>query len=288
MKLYDEHVRKFDEKPKNDVGMKQKSRGDFKTLEHMLMRKRAFSYIRFSDGEIDIIRNRKVHIGKDLVQWDENILLHDYPIFDYKDFDPAKNQDIRSLLIESAKYYKNNFFKGIPTKHNNAVNDRNLMINFNNNKLDNLTFADLLINQNFLKFRKYFLPLFLEFSNVYYVGNFRANPKHISLKWAHIPVQDNFFLDFKNQLKSVVNEIEKTPPGSLILLSASSLSNIVALEIFPKRSDLTLIDIGTSIHDLVGLGSGIREYHKLLLSNTPLNFYRKLRYIFSEYYRLSW
>jgi hypothetical protein len=208
-------VRKFGEKQQNDVGMKQNPRLDFKTLEQMLMKKSAFSYIRFSDGEMDIIRNRKVHIGKDLVQWDENILYHDYPIFDYKDFDPAKNQDIRSLLIESAKHYKDNFFKGIPTKHNNAVNDRNLMIDFNNNSLNNLTFADLLINQNFLKFRKHILPIFLEFSNVYYVGNFRANPKNISSNWEHIPVQDNFFLDFKSELSSIVSKIEKTPSGQL-------------------------------------------------------------------------
>lgn len=268
--------------------MKQDPQTDLRTIKQLLIKKIPFSFIRFSDGEMDIIRNRRVHIGKDLVQWDENILHHDYPNFDYKDFDPLKNQKIRSMLIDSAKFYQSNFLKGIPSKHNNALTDRDMMIDFNNDRKGNLTFADLLINQNFLKFRKYILPLFNDFLNVFYIGNFRARPKIFSSTWGHIPVQDNFFLNFDNELNSISRQIEETPKGSLILLSASSLSNILALETFPKRPDLTMIDIGTSIHDLVGLGSGIREYHKLILSNSPKNFYIKLRYKLSGYYRLTW
>jgi hypothetical protein len=273
---------------KDEFAMKQEPKSDFATLKQLLVQKSPFTFIRFSDGELDIIKNRKVHIGKEVVRWDENVLIHDYPIYDYKDFDPIKNKNIRALLIASASYHGRNFFKGIPAQHNNAIDDRNLMISLNQNSLNNLTFADLLINQNFLLFRNTFLNLFLKFSNVYYVGNFRANPKQFSDKIEHISVQDNFFLNFQNEMDSIINQVKDTPPNSLILLSASSLSNVVALKLSPIRPDLTMIDIGTSMHDLVGLGSGIREYHKLLLNNKPMNFYRKYRYKLSGYYRMRW
>jgi len=268
--------------------MQQDPKLDFATLKQLLFQKSPFSFIRFSDGELDIIKNRKVHIGKEIVIWDENVLVHDYPVYDYKDFDPIKDKDIRTLLIASASHNERNFFKGIPATHNNAIDDRNLMISLNYNELHNLTFADLLINQNFLLFRKTFMSLFLRFSNVYYVGNFRADPKKFSDSWEHIPVQDNFFLNFQSEMDFIINQIKETPLNSLILLSASSLSNIIALKLKPLRPDLTMIDIGTSMHDLVGLGSGIREYHKLLLSNKPLHFYHKQRYKLSEYYRMQW
>jgi hypothetical protein len=281
-------MKEWTNEAKDQFAMKQDPKLDFAIFKQLLVQKSPFTFIRFSDGELDVIKNRKVHIGKEVVRWDENVLIHDYPVYDYKDFDPIKNQDIRTLLIASASHVGRNFFKGIPAKHNNAVDDRNLMISLNQNSLNSLTFADLLINQNFLLFRKTFLNLFLKFSNVYYVGNFRANPKQFSDKLEHISVQDNFFLNFQSEMDSIFNQVKETPPNSLILLSASSLSNIIALKLNSIRPDLTMIDIGTSMHDLVGLGSGIREYHKLLLSNKPTDFYRKHRYKLSGYYRMHW
>jgi hypothetical protein len=272
----------------NPFEMKQDPKIDFSNLSQILRNKKPFTFIRFSDGEMDIIKNRKVHIGKNIVQWNENIVFHDYPIFDYKDFDPAKNQEIRSALLVSAQHYGENFFKGLPAKHNNAVMDRDLMIEYNGSRLNNLTFADLLINQNFLQFRKVFLPLFLNFSNIHYVGNFRATPKMFSPQCSIIPVQDNFFKNYQVELSRLITDIERTPSHSLILLSASSLSNILGYKLHSSRPDLTVLDVGTSMHDLVGLGNGNREYHNLLFNWSLKKVYRKQRYKLSKHYKLVW
>jgi len=85
-----------------------------------------------------------------------------------------------------------------------------------------------------------------------------------------------------------LKEIVKAPTGSLILASASSLTNIVGHQLHISRPDLTFIDIGTSMHDLVGMQSGIREYHILLTRGTLRNMLRKIRFVSSRSFKLKW
>jgi hypothetical protein len=78
------------------------------------------------------------------------------------------------------------------------------------------------------------------------------------------------------------------PKNSLILSSASSLSNIVGYKLNSMRKDLTFFDIGTALHDLVGLNSFIREYQMVLLPNNPKNIYRKIRLRLQKNNKLKW
>jgi hypothetical protein len=268
--------------------IKQKSNLDFEALLNKISLKSPFSFIRFSDGELEIIRNRKLIIKSGEVIWSKGVNKHSYPAFDFKTFDPEVNFDLRSHLIESAKYSANSFIKGIPTTHNNALEDRDFMIELNGGSKFNLTFADLFLNQNFLKFRNRIIPKLLMYSNVFYVGNFRANPSSFSDSWIHVKVPDDVFLDYENKRKKINEILVNVPPNSLILLSASSLSNILAHQLVLSRNDLTILDVGTSLHDLVGLQSGIRDYHLLLSGNDYKSLLKKLRYKSRKGYRLKW
>jgi len=266
----------------------QIARRDFELIKCLLENRNPFTFVRFSDGEMEIVRNERLFIGRGHISWSKGEVSYSYPDFDYKDFSPERDQKLREDLVASARYSSNFYFKGVPTSHNNALEDRKLMTEFNGGSYYNLTFADLLINENFLKFRKHLIPIFLSYTSVYYFGNYRANPGLVSKNWKLVPLQDNFFLDYERVLEASLTELSGLPTNSLILSSASSLTNILGNQLHERRPDLTFLDIGTSMHDLVGMESGIREYHILLARNTPRNLVRKIRFVMNRSFRLKW
>jgi hypothetical protein len=266
----------------------QSPKRDFNLLFNKIKNKSPFTFVRFSDGEMEIIRNKELIIKEGEIIWSKGRIIHSYPRYDFKNFNPITNFDLRNDLLEAAKFESENYIKGVPTNHNNALIDRDLMVKLNQDSCSNLTFSDLFLNQNFLKFRRKVLPELLKFSDVYYVGNFRADPTKLLESWNHVQVPDDVFLDYQSNKKQIFEALINVPAYSLILFSASSLSNILAHQIFLRRRDLMILDIGTSIHDLIGLQSGIREYHLLLEKNNFKSIIKKLRYRMNKSYKLKW
>lgn len=266
----------------------QNSSKDFSAIFNLVKNQIPFTFVRFSDGEMEIIRNEKFFIGDRKINWRKGSYDHNYPNFDKKEFIPERDFKFRNDLLVSAYYKSFNYIKGIPASHNNALEDRDLMIKFNGDSVENLTFSDLLINHNFLKFRKKIFPLFLSYSNVFLLGNHRAKPELINMKWKLIPLQDNFFTEYDKTLDKSFSELIEIPSNSLVLSSASSLSNIIGEKLNKFRQDITFIDIGTSLHDLVGMEFGIREYQMVLLPNSAKNILIKLRLKTQKNYRLKW
>lgn len=268
--------------------MQQRASHDFNVLSELLGSRKPFTFVRFSDGELEVIRNNRLFIGEGRILWSKGEVEFRYPEFDRKDFLPERDVKFREDLLASAKYSERNFFKGIPTSHNQALVDRNLLVALNGESLDNLTFADLFINQNFLKFRKIIIPLLLKFTHVFYFGNFRSKPNLIHENWKLIPLRDNFFENYEQILNDLLIALKRLPRNSLVLSSASSLTNILGHKIHQCRQDITFLDVGTSLHDLVGLQSGIREYHVLLEGNSPRAIYKKIRFVTAKNFKLRW
>ncbi len=230
-------------------------------FENFLTNKTPFTFIRFSDGEIEILRNRYLEISGGKTVFRGRVLKNNYPQFDAKRFDPTLHQNIRSDLLAAAMLRGHNFFKGIPTRHNEALDDREFLLRLNGGFSQYMTFADLLLNSNFADYRNRIVPLFATFDRVYVIANFRAKPADIIAKASLISVPDNFFATYDEALSNVMSGLKGIEPGSLVLSSASSLTKIVGHQLFMQRQDVTYLDIGTSINDLLSLPHNTRGYH---------------------------
>jgi len=264
-----------------------KSRNHFDEIWRALDSQAPFSFIRFSDGEMEIIRNEYLEIGKDAVKWRKGIFKNPYPVFDWKLFDPERHQELREDLLKAAGYHSSNFYKGIPARHNKAIDDQRIMISLNGGRLDGLTFADLFLNANYRRFISAIVPLFIRYENVFVIGNYRMNPSLLA-NWDLIPLGDGFFQTYPQTRKDVLRQAELCPPRSLVLSSASSLSNVVGMELHRRRPDITFVDIGTSLHAFMGLPSNTRRYHYQL---APWSFQTAPRKILSALqtdFRLKW
>ena len=251
---------------------------DLQRLIILLKNEKPFCFVRFSDGEISILRNNYLEITEGVTHFRGRTFKNNYKKHDIKKFDPILNQEIRGDLLSSAIFRKKNYFKGVPATHNNQVEDRDFMIRLNGGMTEEITFADLLMNSNFLDFNNKMLPVILKKKNLAVIGNFRGKLNRTIAHAKYIPIQDNFFENYFATLNSVVNKINLLPEKSVVISSASSLSNIVGWKIFSIRPDITFIDVGTTINSLIGIKGNFRYYHSLL-SDDPVKIakYKRLK-----------
>lgn len=111
--------------------MRQDPMLDFDLINKLLNRHIPFTFIRFSDGEMEIIFNSKLVIEDGAVEWRGRRNPAGYPIFDSKTFFPERDQGFRACLIEAAEFCADNFYKGIRTRGDLGDRDKEKMIALN-------------------------------------------------------------------------------------------------------------------------------------------------------------
>lgn len=263
--------------------------GDLNRFERLVRERSSFTFVRFSDGEIEILRNRKLVIAGGVTEFRGKRFSNQFPEFDQKRFDPRRGQHVRGDLLASAIFCESGYFKGVPTRHNNALGDREFMLRLNGGFTPQMTFSDLFLNSNFLRARASFFPfLVASFEDLLVVGNWRCELKGYLGKGRLVQIPDDFFSAYKQTLDSVMAVLQNAPKSALILSSASSLSNVLGHRLRISRPDLTFLDIGTVLNDLMGLPLGTRAYHKLINPRTLRERLAAWRYRRHREYQLQW
>jgi hypothetical protein len=226
-----------------------------------------FVYIRFSDGETEILKNRYSKISKSGViyrgrKWNSN-----FPKYDFKEFNPVYNQSLRKDLLKSFLHKDSLYLKGIPSSHNIAKLDRDFYLRLNGGLDRQITFSDLLMNSNYRKFLFLLKRYVAENPNkdIYVIGNFRSTPCGFLSTARLIPIEDNFFNNYNQTKENVIRAISLIKENSLILSSASSLSNVIGYYVAVNELPITFIDVGTALHKYLSLDNRSRKYTRNLL-----------------------
>jgi hypothetical protein len=262
---------------------------DLDRFELFARERKPFTFVRFSDGEIEILRNRKLVIANGVTEFKGLILNNQYPVFDQKRFDPRHGQDVRRDLLESAMYNDDSYFKGIPARHNNMLEDREFMLRLNGGFTPQMTFSDLFLNGNVIRSRNKFFPFLMScFEDIVVVGNWRCELKEFLSRGQLIQIPDDFFTTYKKTLDNVLEALLKVPQSAIILSSASSLSNVLGYRLRLSRPDLTFLDIGTVLNDFIGLPLGTRSYHKSINPHSLSERIAAWRYRWQKEYQLKW
>ena len=259
-----------------------------KIMKELLDRKSPITFVRFSDGETEILKNNPLVINENGVSWSKGNLAVRYPTYDHKEFIPERDGELRADLIRSVQHSGPGYVKGVPARHNASFLDKSVVVDLNRNGEDDLTFADLFLNSNFRYFRSELVPLFDKFDSKIVVANFRSSVKNLGNGWKFISLPDGIFQNYSATRDQVIKELRGVEEGSIVLSSASSLTSVIGHQMHRNRPDVTFLDIGTSLHDLLDLNMGIRSYHYEVLPWTMGNARRKARYLISRERRLKW
>jgi hypothetical protein len=252
-----------------------KFKKDFNILLDKIKSGEHFAFTRFSDGELYILQNKKIFIkdktcflrGQEHAgSWGEE---------EHKSFIPEENQQLREHLTECFIHKQHNYFKGICTKQDVGSEDWSWQFNglLEENE-GNLTFANLLINGNYINFMTRMLPAMKEKNyNVVYVCNNKADLSEFPL---------NLKKDFRIGSNCHINDVhlieemsewisENNIENHLFLFSAASLTNLLIYELYKKYPNNTYMDVGSTLNPMLGLDGwmGSRGYLRGYWLNEP-------------------
>ena len=233
---------------------KKKYLDDFYILHDKLTKKENFAFVRFSDGELFIIRNLHLTIEENVSTLDGKVIAKaNYTIEEKKNFDPKLHQFYRNQLIQSLKFDKNNYFKGIPCSCCSGKKEVDYIKNQINLNI-NTTFSNLLINANYTNFINLFIKEFQN-KNIILIANQNANISKLPFKCQKFfPIGENCFVNDNDLYDVLLKYIKDNDIKNYVFLfSASSLSNVLIHKLYDKYDNNTYIDIGSSLNPYLDL-----------------------------------
>ena len=247
---------------------------DLEIFEEKLRGKENFAFVRFSDGEADILLNKKLVIADDYVI--EGNFKHNfgYSKEDHKNFDPDQHGFVREKLVKSFLFSKENYYTGIACPCCIGGIEAHIWMKRNINRSSEfLTWANLFVNGNYSDFIEKIVPVFRDRKIVMVCS------KNADVEKAEKELGLEIVKDFRVGENCIVNDHhlidelkewikQEKIEDHVFLFSASSLSEILIHELFKDYENNTYLDIGTTIHPHFGLGLE-RDYLKGYWKNEP-------------------
>ena len=233
-------------------------KGEFDKIANLIRSDDPFSFTRFSDGELTVLRNKTLILGDGvLVQGDiyegQTIQLPSYAFKEdeeQKRFIPEETPYFHTKLVEALTFRKKNYFKGIPPYNgqDGSGSWQYCKDLYGEGDEEHLTFSNVLINDNYKRFVAEIVPV-LKNKKVVVVSN--KNSKFDSLPFdvvKHFPVGANCMKDDYYLIDACKHWIEKNNiENHLFLFAAASLSNFLCYELFKDFDRNQYLDIGSAL-----------------------------------------
>ena len=238
---------------------------DFDKLKLKLINGENFAFLRFSDGEGFILYDQYLELSDKGYNLGGSQGYAYYGKEEHKVFDPLKHSFNRQKLIESLEYTAPNYYKGIPMRDSVVAFDGifDEIIENAGGDSEYLTFANLWNNANYPKFIEEMVPIFSD-KKIVFVLNECANIEKLPFKVEKdFRIGSNCFIDNYDIIREIKMYIhENDIKDHVFLLSAASLSNLLAHQLYKKYDCNTYIDIGSTLNPMMDMTgwTGTRTY----------------------------
>jgi hypothetical protein len=235
--------------------MEKTFQGDLLLLSQKLANHECFAFNRFSDGELIIFQNKELILGNNLIKIGNTISSGPYKKEDFKHFNPKEHQFFRERLIDSFRFSKNNYFKGICCSPCcTREEDFDWQIHFMESGKDEwLTWANLFVNNNYFLYMQYIFPLFYNYKTVI-ICNENANISKLPFVVKDFRVGENAMINDYNLIETIKRWImDNHIESHLFLFSASAFSKMAVHQLYSFNDKNTYMDIGTTLNPLIGL-----------------------------------
>lgn len=233
----------------------------FDDLLDLVLSGRPFSFVRFSDGEMEVLRNRLLVIQDGITKFRGEKFKNSFSDFDSKTYVPGAMDEIRRDLLAALVYDGDDYYKGIPSAHTHQESDQNFCLRMSGGMSNKITYADLLVNWNYERFKQELIPAIVaDKRKVVVIGNSSGSIGTKLRVDEYFSVSSNFFPNYAAQRDKILSQVVRLECPSIILSSASSLSNIVGHFNMYNKLGHALIDVGTAISPYIGLRGSSREY----------------------------
>lgn len=237
--------------------------GDFEKLKNKLTAGENFGFARFSDGELYIIGNVRLEIGTDHYQIGEGKHGGVYGQEETKSFVPGQHEFFRQRLIDSLRFRKPNYYKGISCRCCVGQQGFDYQLAIHGGDDESLTWSNLFINGNYRRYMEEIVPVFKS-KKVVMIVNETANLDKLGFDIVKdFRVGSNCFINNYSIIEEISEWIQKNDiKDHLFLVSAASLSNLIVHQLFDKFDQNSYMDIGSSLNPLMDMQGwkGSRTY----------------------------
>jgi hypothetical protein len=229
---------------------------DFEYFWDLIEKNINFSYVRYADGEVLLMRGNEV--GK----------VSQAFITD-KWYSPNTLTKVGRELLETLEHTENNFYYAI-SGINDSIDDYKFLRSNIPQKEENITFANLWINNNYQKMKNKLLNLKRE---VILICNHSASKENFPFAVEDITPFPDDCINFWDKhgddfLKNIVKKYGNFK-NKLFFISCGPISEIIIHELYKNNPENSYIDVGSSIDEFVH-GRPTRPYM------IPNSFYGKL------------
>jgi hypothetical protein len=222
-----------------------------------------FAYSRFSDGELRIMQNKELELGANRLTIGDKKTNVAYVEEDRKHFIPNEHGFYRERLMDAYKFKKDNYYVGLSCRCCVGDSDFKQMLDWYEGDVnsDNLTWANLFLNNNYKRFCNEFLPE-LKKKKIVYVVNENANLDNLNMDITKdFRVGHNCIINDYSLIEEVKTWIDSNNiEDHVFLFSASSLSNFMVHQLWEHNDKNSYIDIGTTLNPMIGMQAR-RGYH---------------------------
>lgn len=244
---------------------------EFNKIKNRLLRNEYFTFVRFGDGEINYIERS------------ENI---------HEEHTTKKGEipkELSNLIKKSLEFNKENYYLGIPCGCLESKDNfrKRLFNNYKINKI-NLTFASVFCNIMNFRFKNEMIPILKNYP-IILISNKKSNIQRMKnqgfniIKW--FSVDYNAWKNYQEIVDQVTNyQKEQNIVNHLFIFCAGPISNVIAYQLVQQEDKNIYLDIGSSLDEELGLGSGsgTRNHNKLFgwktvstcYWNKPTNWYQ--------------
>lgn len=226
---------------------------DFVNLLNKLKNNEHFAFIRFSDGELFVLQNKKLQLNEFGTFVDDALCGPIYGKEDFKEFLPTEHQYFRNKLLDSFTHKQHNYFVGLSCPCCVGMSSFKWMKELRSNIDIETTWSNLFVNSNYPQFISDFLPELYK-KKIVLICNENAD-----LSKSKLSIVKDFRIGRNAMINNIdlYKEIEEWIKNNNIkdhvfCFSASSLTNITVYELFQKYSNNTYLDIGTTLNPIFG------------------------------------
>lgn len=195
-----------------------------------------FSFVRYADGEVMLIKGIPVGTGTQAYEIDK--------------WSSSNNTLAGSDLLEGLKIYDDNYYFAISSKSDNIFDYEFLYKNIDNK--NNLTFANLWINANYIKTLENIKKLKRD---VVLICNEKCNLDKIPFNVKEfVPFYDdciNFWETNKNDYLEKIKSISSKYNNTLFIVCSGPLSAVLINAMFTNNKNNTYIDFGSSLDTFI-------------------------------------
>ena len=131
---------------------------DFFAFLEKVVNKEKFSFTRFSDGEMFMLKDQSLALQGDHVQIDGKKYNNVYTKEDFKDFDPEEHKDSYDKLRDAFEYSDPSYYKGICCQCCQGKENFKWMTSGKGP----FTWSNLWVNSNYRMFLNYMIPALRE------------------------------------------------------------------------------------------------------------------------------